>query len=182
MKECELRKAVFLDRDGVLNYSTIKNGKPHPPENAETLKITENAKDCMDRLRKAGFLLICITNQPDFARGTRTLENIQSMNDKVKNTLGLDDLFCCLHDNKDNCECRKPKPGLIFMAREKWGIDLERSWLIGDRKSDISAGIAAGVKTVFIDNHYNEDGPETCDFRCGLLEDAIGLIIKGEFH
>jgi D-glycero-D-manno-heptose 1,7-bisphosphate phosphatase len=171
-------KAVFFDRDGVLNFSEIKNRKPYPPKNADNLIIVENAKELLNELKNQKFLLICITNQPDFSRGTRTLQNIQQSNDKVSKTLNLDDLFCCLHDNKDNCSCRKPKPGMIFEAEKKWNIDLTKSFLIGDRKSDIEAGISANLKTIFIDYDYDEEKPNKYDFKCSNLQQAVSFILN----
>jgi D-glycero-D-manno-heptose 1,7-bisphosphate phosphatase len=129
-------------------------------------------------LKQKGFLLIAITNQPDFARGKRSLDNIIDMNKKVCLSLPLDDMFCCLHDDKDNCNCRKPKPGMILEAQEKWKVDLKKSFLIGDRKGDILAGKAAGVKTIFIDYNYNEAKPTDSDFVCKSLAEAVNFIEK----
>jgi D-glycero-D-manno-heptose 1,7-bisphosphate phosphatase len=173
-----LNRAVFFDRDGVLNRAVIKNNMPFPPYRLEDLQIDEYAQDAVKRIRERKFLLICITNQPDFSRGLNTLENINKINDKVKTILKLEDLFCCFHDNKDNCSCRKPKPGMFFEASKKWNIDLKQSFMIGDRKSDILAGAAAGVKSIFIDNNYAEPKPENCDFVCYSLKSAVDYILE----
>ncbi|SBW10896.1 putative D,D-heptose 1,7-bisphosphate phosphatase [uncultured delta proteobacterium] len=145
-------KAVFLDRDGVLNVAVIRNGKSFPPADAASLVLTPGAKEAIERMRRAGYLCICVTNQPDVARGSRTLENVAAMNEKVAAALALDDLFMCTHDNDDHCACRKPKPGMLLDAAAKWGINLRASIMIGDRASDMEAGFAAGCQTVFIPN------------------------------
>jgi D-glycero-D-manno-heptose 1,7-bisphosphate phosphatase len=174
----ENRTAVFFDRDGVLNHAVVKDGKPYPPKNAQEMVLVEKAKELLDKLRAKHFLLICVTNQPDFLRGLRTLENINEMNDKVLKAVELDDLFCCFHDNKDNCNCRQPKPGMLFEAAKKWNIDLEKSFMVGDRNVDIGAGKAAGAKTVFIDYDYVEEKPTTMDFRCKDLVEAVEYILE----
>lgn len=143
-------KAVFLDRDGVLNDAVYRDGVSYPPENTEAMRISDEAILAAALLKTAGYLRICVTNQPDIARGTRTPENVQAMNNKVATTLGLDDLFMCPHDNADACGCRKPAPGMLFAAMKKWGIDSARSWMVGDRWSDVAAGRAAGCRTILV--------------------------------
>ncbi|MDR1520298.1 MAG: HAD family hydrolase [Planctomycetota bacterium] len=171
------RPAVFLDRDGVLNLVALKAGKPHPPADAASLTPTPGAPALLARLKKMGFVLICVTNQPDFARGARTLANIEAMNRKVRESLPLDDLLTCLHDGPDNCACRKPKPGLLLEAAGKWGVDLSASWMVGDRASDVAAGRAAGCRTIFLAFGYAERPPEpAADFTCGDLAAAVDII------
>jgi D-glycero-D-manno-heptose 1,7-bisphosphate phosphatase len=173
------KKCVFFDRDGVLNAACVKNSKPYPPESFEKLTFVENAKSLTASLKNAGFLLISITNQPDFSRGLKSLTEINQINNEVKNRLQLDDIFCCLHDNKDNCNCRKPKPGMIYEAAQKWNIDLKRSFLIGDRKSDILAGSSVGLITIFIDYNYAEPKPDNANFVCANLQQAVDFILNG---
>lgn len=172
-----MNKAVFFDRDGVLNQAVIINGRPHPPEDAEHLVIQPGAAECVARVRKAGFLCICVTNQPDIARKTRTAENVDAMNDKIMHGLALDDLYCCPHDNADHCECRKPKPGMLISAAKKWNIDLSRSWMIGDRRGDVLAGQKAGCKTIFLDGGYEDITGVNPDFICAALVMAAQLIL-----
>lgn len=144
------RKAVFLDRDGVLNKAVYRDGVSYPPADADDMLIPDTSLEAVRLLQAADYLCICVTNQPDVARGKRTLENVQKMNERIRAVLPLDDLYVCLHDNADNCDCRKPKPGMLLKGAEKWGIDLASSWMVGDRPSDIAAGKAAGCKTVLI--------------------------------
>jgi D-glycero-D-manno-heptose 1,7-bisphosphate phosphatase len=171
-----MKRAVFLDRDGVLNNPQVIDGKPYPPKDAASMAIADGAKEALMQLKSLGFLLICATNQPDFARGKRTFENINLMNEKIMRALPLDDLFCCLHDNLDKCDCRKPRPGMLISASKKWGIDLSASFMIGDRDGDIAAGKAAGTKTIFIDCAYDEPINQEPDFICKNLKDAADFI------
>lgn len=173
------RHAVFLDRDGVLNQTVFRDGKPRPPMDAASLILTPGAASQMMDLRELGFILICVTNQPDIARGLTTFEAVEAINDRVRFELALDDLFMCPHDGKDQCGCRKPKPGMLLAAADKWGIDLPASWMIGDRAGDIAAGRAAGCGTVFIDLSHDEPRPDPpADYSCPSLSGAV-RIIKG---
>jgi D-glycero-D-manno-heptose 1,7-bisphosphate phosphatase len=173
------RQAVFLDRDGVLNLAVVDAGRPRPPANAAALVLTPGAASMMMELRELGFLLICVTNQPDIARGSRTLASVEAMNDRVRFELALDDLLMCPHDGPDGCPCRKPKPGLLLQAADRWGLVLPTSWMVGDRAGDVGAGQAAGCRTVFIDMGYQEPKPDPpADYACGSLLSAV-RIIKG---
>jgi D-glycero-D-manno-heptose 1,7-bisphosphate phosphatase len=177
------KRAVFLDRDGVLNYSVLIGGKPHPPPDSDSLIIVDDAPELLQKLKDKGFLLICATNQPDYKRGSRTLQNINDMNDKVRSALPLDDLLVCLHDNDDKCDCRKPKPGMLLEASKKYDIDLSLSYMVGDRAGDVLAGRNAGTKTIFLDFDYKEKKPDPpADFTCHSLKEAVEIILneKGE--
>ena len=148
------RAAVFLDRDGVLNNTVVRDGVSHPPADAESMIVTSRAADAVARLKAGGYLCICVTNQPDIARGTRTLDNVLAMNEKIRRLVPLDDLYYCPHDGKDACLCRKPKPGMLVAAAEKWGVSLPSSWMIGDRSTDVLAGKAAGCKTILVSSSF----------------------------
>ena len=175
-----MRRAVFLDRDGVVNRAVIHNGRPHPPRNVSELEILPQVPEALSRLRAAGFLLIVVTNQPDVARGTTTRESVEEINTKLAAHLPLDALLTCYHDDAEDCACRKPKPGLLFQARDRFSIDLSRSFMIGDRWRDIEAGIKAGCRTVFIDYHYDEPRPAAgcLDFCCASLDEAASWILS----
>jgi D-glycero-D-manno-heptose 1,7-bisphosphate phosphatase len=147
---------VFLDRDGILNRAVVHDGKPYPPSGLDELEILPGTISSLSRLSDLGFLLIGITNQPDVARGTQSREAVEALNDAILARLPVQEIFVCYHDGPDNCNCRKPKPGLILQASEKYDIDLSRSWMIGDRWKDIAAGQAAGLRTIFVDYHYSE--------------------------
>lgn len=147
---------VFLDRDGVINQAVIRNGKPHPPASVDELEIIPAAAHSLRALADAGYLLVGVTNQPDVARGAQTRETVGAIHARLLRELPLREIFTCYHDDNDGCECRKPKPGLIYQAAEKYGSDLSASWMVGDRWRDVLAGQAAGLKTVFIDYKYDE--------------------------
>jgi D-glycero-D-manno-heptose 1,7-bisphosphate phosphatase len=172
-------RAVFLDRDGVLNRAIVRDGKPYPPASLAELEIVEGAADGLARLKGLGFLLLVVTNQPDVARGTQSLDAIQAMHDCMRQTLPLDDFLICPHDDADRCQCRKPAPGLIIEAHQRYGVDLSRSFMVGDRWRDIDAGQAAGCRTVFIDQGYRERGPSVPpDARVGSLLEAVDWIVR----
>jgi len=167
------KPAVFLDRDGVINRSVVRNGKPYPPASLSELEIIPDAVVSLKKLAEVGYLLIGVTNQPDVARGTQSREVVEAINSHIKAELPIVDIFTCFHDGKNDCECRKPKPGLILQGAHEYKVDLSRSWMVGDRWKDISAGQAAGLRTVFVDYHYNEtyNGP-TAEF---IIEDISVL-------
>ncbi|MBC7809612.1 MAG: HAD family hydrolase, partial [Burkholderiales bacterium] len=142
--------AVFLDRDGVLNAITVRDGVPYPPDSAADFVLLSGVVEACSSLRKAGFMLIVVTNQPDVARGTQTRAEVEAINQRVTDALPIQAVMTCYHDSADNCDCRKPKPGLILQAAQQWNIDLAASFIVGDRWSDIAAGQAAGCRTVFI--------------------------------
>jgi D-glycero-D-manno-heptose 1,7-bisphosphate phosphatase len=172
------RRAVFLDRDGVLNHAVVRDGKPYPPPSAAEMKIVESAPADLARLKALGYLLLVVTNQPDVARGTQTMEEIDAMHREMRKTLPVDEFLVCAHDDKDGCDCRKPAPGLMLMARDRHGIDLPGSFLIGDRWRDADAGRAAGCRTVFLDFGYRERGPSVPpDARAGSLSEAVDWIV-----
>lgn len=175
-----MNKAVFFDRDGVLNQADVRNGKPYPPADANALCIALHARESLQLLKDLGYVLICVTNQPDVSRGTRTLDNVQSMNAKVMNALPLDDLYVCLHDTQDQCSCRKPKPGMLLEASQRWHIDLASSYMVGDRAGDILAGVSAGCASILIDCGYLEPQvpEEMVAFRCTNLQEACAYIAQ----
>lgn len=172
--------AVFLDRDGVLNQVILKQGKPYPPSSVAEMQLLPGVKEALDRLKKHGFLLMVVTNQPDVARGTTTRAVVEAINQYLVQNLPLDDVLVCYHDDQDYCECRKPKPGLLKQAAEKYQINLDKSFMIGDRWRDIQAGQAAGCRTIWIDNHYQEPAPKDPDFTTSSLLLAANWICNHE--
>lgn len=154
------RRAIFLDRDGVLNASIRDaKGRPLPPRSEAELSILPGVPEACAALRQAGFLLIGCTNQPDIARGTTPRAFIDWVNDRVIEAAGLDEMRVCPHDDVDACHCRKPLPGMLTDAAAAHGIDLATSWMVGDRFRDVEAGQAAGCHTLFIDYGYPERPP-----------------------
>ena len=172
--------AVFLDRDGIINRAVVREGQPYPPAGLKDVEIIPGAVSSIKRLAENGYIMIGITNQPDVARGTQSREIVEAINAMIQSRLPLREIFVCYHDNIDNCDCRKPKPGLILMAAEKHGVDLSRSWMVGDRWKDIAAGKAAGLKTIFVNYHYNEryEGP-LADFTVDDIAKVADIILQG---
>jgi D-glycero-D-manno-heptose 1,7-bisphosphate phosphatase len=173
--------AVFLDRDGIINRALVRNGKPYPPSLLQDFEILPGSFISLPRLAEFGYVLIGVTNQPDVARGTQSREMVESFNALIQSTLPVREIFACYHDNADHCDCRKPKPGLILQAADKYELDLSNSWMVGDRWKDIAAGQAVGLKTIFVDYHYAEAYESApADF---TVEDTVYLadvILKGK--
>ncbi len=151
-----MQRAVFLDRDGVLNRAMVRNGKPFPPARLADVEILPGVITALQRLVECNYVLIGITNQPDVTRGAQTRQVVESINALIQFSLPVREIFVCYHDSDTVCDCRKPKPGLILQAANKYGLDLSLSWMVGDRWKDIVAGRAAGLKTIFVDYHYTE--------------------------
>jgi D-glycero-D-manno-heptose 1,7-bisphosphate phosphatase len=150
---------VFLDRDGVLNRVTLREGKPYPPASVETLEVLPGAPAALARLRAGGFLLPVVTNQPDVARGTQRRDIVEAMNARLAAVLPLDGFYVCYDDGPD-CPRKKPNPGLLLEAAADLGVDMAASFMIGDRWRDVEAGRRAGCRTVFLDYGYRERRPE----------------------
>lgn len=172
-------KAVFLDRDGVLNQAVVKNGKPYPPANAAELVLAPDAKAALQELKARGFLLLVVTNQPDVAKGITSRQAVDAINHKLASELPVDDVFVCYHQDSDNCDCRKPKPGMILQGARKHNVDLAESFMVGDRWRDVEAGQNAGCRTVFIDGGYEERQPaRIADTRVNSLKEATNWILQ----
>ncbi|MEQ8667324.1 MAG: HAD family hydrolase [Rhodospirillales bacterium] len=171
--------AIFLDRDGVLNKSIVIDGMPTSPMTADAVELYADVPDACRRLKAAGFLLICVTNQPNIARGIQSADTVHAISIRLAVELGLDDMRVCPHDDGDGCHCRKPKPGLILDAARDHGIDLAASFMVGDRWRDIDAGRAAGCRTIWIDRGYAERGARA-DLVCQGLGDAAERICGAE--
>jgi len=174
-----MKRAVFLDRDGVLNEPLVRDGKPYPPSTLSELRITEGAAEALAELKRRGYLLIVVTNQPDVARGTVSRASVEEMHAAMALALPLDAFYTCWHDDADRCTCRKPLPGLLLAAAEDYSIDLARSVLVGDRWRDIDAGAAAGCATILIDRGYRERAPDhPPGARAASLRDAVRDILR----
>lgn len=151
------RPAVFLDRDGVLNAVVRRGEVIASPRSVEELVIEPDAAEVLDRLRAGGFDLFVVTNQPDVSRGLMTQATLDAIHAKVAAALPVTEIAACTHDNADACDCRKPKPGLILDLARRHGVDLSRSWMVGDQDRDIACGVAAGCRTVLMARPYNSN-------------------------
>ncbi|HYA86653.1 MAG TPA: HAD family hydrolase [Nitrospirota bacterium] len=173
-------RAVFLDRDGVLNRAVLREGKPCPPSSSSELEILPGVREALCRLRDAGFPLIVVTNQPDVARGSQSREAVEAINSEIMTRLPIDEVRVCYHDNVDRCQCRKPLPGLLLDAARAWRLDLASSYIVGDRWRDIEAGEGAGTITIFIDHHYQEPQPQRFHAKVASLAEAADWILQYE--
>jgi D-glycero-D-manno-heptose 1,7-bisphosphate phosphatase len=174
-----MTRAVFLDRDGVINRAIVRDGKPYPPQTIEALEVLAGVPDALSRLRNAGFRLIVVTNQPDVARGAQTRETVEAMHARLASELAVDEVITCYHDG-DSCDCRKPKPGSLLDAARRHGLDLDRSFMIGDRWRDIEAGQRAGCQCLFVDHGYLEQQPADPFVRVPSLAAAAEWILENQ--
>lgn len=173
-----MRRAIFLDRDGVINRAIVREGKPYPPHSLAELELAPGVDD-LSRLKDLGFLLVVVTNQPDVARGKQTQAAVEEIHGYIATRVPVDSFRICYHDDAENCSCRKPKPGLLTEAADEYGIDLSGSYMVGDRWRDVDAGAAAGCKTIWIDYGYRERGPTAPpDARVADVCEAVRWIEK----
>src|SRR2546425_1008767 len=173
-----MRRAAFLGRDGVLNRALVRDGQPYSPSGLHEVEIPSGVPEACQRLRRDGFLLVVVTNQPEVARGRLTRQVVEEINDFVRSRIPLDDVRACYHDDRDGCDCRKPKPGMLLAAARDLNISLNRSFVVGDRWRDIEAGRRAGCRTVLIDYGYAEPHPSGMDFTTHALPSAVDWILK----
>ena len=173
-----MRRAVFLDRDGVLNAPVIREGKPYPPDSLADLEILPGVGETLSNLRAAGYLNIVVTNQPDVATGKQRIEVVEAMHDRLLSELPLDGVKVCYHSDEQKCDCRKPKAGMLLQAAKDHDIDLPRSFLVGDRWRDIAAGQAVGCSCFFVDYGYDEKRPEKPYVPVKSLPEAVALILS----
>jgi len=173
-----LRRAVFVDRDGVINRAAVRNGRSYPPGSLAELEILPGVAEALIALRKAGFLVIVATNQPDVGSGKQRREVVEAMHARLRRELALDDIRVCYHVDADNCSCRKPLPGMLREAASDWGIALGESFMVGDRWRDMEAGRAAGCRTAFVDYGLDEGRPVAADMVVDSLAAASRWILS----
>jgi D-glycero-D-manno-heptose 1,7-bisphosphate phosphatase len=155
-----MNRAVFLDRDGVLNMPVVREGKPYPPQTLEEFLIYPEAAEACRLLRQRGFILVVVTNQPDVGRGTQSMEVVEAMHKLLRQTIPSIDWIevCTAPDDKaPDAYRRKPAPGMLLDAAKALDINISRSYLIGDRWRDIECGHAAGCMTIFVERKYQEE-------------------------
>jgi D-glycero-D-manno-heptose 1,7-bisphosphate phosphatase len=176
------RRAVFLDRDGVINRAVVRNGKPHPPSSVKDFELYDDVIDGCARLKTASFLLVVITNQPDVGRGTQSREAVEAMHLKLQSALpSLDRIEICYHGGErygQPCDCRKPRPGLILQAAAELNIDLKESYVIGDRWRDIDCARAAGCRVIFIERGYKEKLRQAPDVTVANFKEAVNAVLR----
>jgi D-glycero-D-manno-heptose 1,7-bisphosphate phosphatase len=173
------KPALFLDRDGVIIKSYTINGKPFPPRSLDKVLLLDDVVQSVNMVKNFGFEIVVITNQPDIATGKTTIEFLNQVHEIIKDDTGINKFYICPHTDKDYCNCRKPKPGLFIQAAKELDLDLSKSFMVGDRWSDITAGQQAGCKNFFIDRGYAEKKPESPYIRVFSLLQAINFILEG---
>ena len=171
------RRAVFLDRDGVLNHSNVIDGRPYAPRRLDDFRLVEDVHEACRRLVAAGFVLVVVTNQPDIGNRLVKPAVVREMNDRLARALPIAAVLCCPHRQTDRCDCRKPKPKLILQAAAEHHIDLARSYFVGDTANDIAAGKAAGCTTVFITPNSQTIQPKS-DYVAKNFLEASNLIVR----
>ena len=176
------RRAVFLDRDGVLNRAAVRDGKPYPPTSVDEIEILPDVPDALGQLKAAGFVLIVVSNQPDVARGTIRRECVEAINAYLAERLPIDRFIMCYHDDIDNCVCRKPHPGMLLAGAREFDVDFSSSFMVGDRWRDIEAGANVKCRTLFIDYGYDGKQPISSDFRVSSLPEAASIILSQVTH
>ena len=172
------KKAIFFDRDGVINKVVLKNSKPYPPHTLKELKLTKGIRELLNFSNKLDFLNIIVTNQPDPNRGRANKDSIKEINDYISDELAIDKIYVCWDEKDGLSNYRKPKPGMILRAIKDFNIDVKKSYLVGDRWKDINAGHAAGCKTIFIDYKYNESLDVKPNFTINSLEEIKSIIVN----
>ena len=170
-----MKPAAFLDRDGVIIRTLVRDGRPYPVASAEAAEILPGVPEALARLKLAGYAIVVVTNQPDVARGRERREVVEAIHARLSATLPIDEFRVCYHDDVDACLCRKPKPGLLTQPPL---YDLARSVMVGDRWRDIGAGRNAGVRaTLLVDYGYDELLPVEPDVRVRSLADAVSWML-----
>ena len=174
------RPAVFLDRDGTLNATLVRERKPYPPTTAQEFKLLPGVAEGCRQLRAAGYVLVVATNQPDVGRGTQTQATVEAMHAHLLNLIPeITRVEVCYDPGGVNppSEFRKPAPGMLLRAAAALDLDLGRSWIIGDRWRDVDCGARAGCRTIFIDCGYNEALRQKPDFTVRNFPGAVGIVL-----
>lgn len=189
-----MKKAIFLDRDGVIN-KLVFNPKTSEYESPHELKDLELIPDVLESIKKledSGYFLFVISNQPSFAKGKTTLENIKEIHKNLEKqikdyNINIKEYYYCYHhpqgiapNYSGECDCRKPKPFFINKAKDDYDIDLTNSWMVGDQDSDIECGVNAGVKTIMILNKHSikKRGHSSPNHSVNSLLEVVNLILK----
>lgn len=150
-----MNKAVFFDRDGVLNKLVEREGGLYSPRDVKRFDLFPDNSKVISSVKSKGYLSIVVSNQPDVSRGLLKNSDLDKMTNILFDSLQVDDVFYCLHDDPDEEGCRKPAPGLILKAQKKWDIELKKSLMIGDTEKDLKAAKNAGVRFLLLDRTYN---------------------------
>lgn len=175
-----LRRAVFVDRDGVINRCEVRRGRPYAPRRLEDFRLLPGARKAVAALKRARFLVVVVTNQPDIGNGLVEASIVEAMHARLRSRIPVDDIRMCPHRQDAGCTCRKPEAGMLRAAASHWNIDLKTSYMVGDRAGDIVAGKTVGCYTLLINRHYSEPLPNAPDRTVRSLAAAVRFIISRE--
>ena len=170
-------KAVFLDRDGVINRSIVRDGKPYSPRTLADFVLLPYVPDAIQNLSSAGFLVFVVTNQPDIGNGDISQSLVDAMHQQLMGSLPIHKIYICPHSQKAGCDCRKPKPGMLLTAKAEFDITMDQSFMVGDRYGDICAANAAGCNPIFVDYGYKETPDFQVSVRVSSLFEASQIIL-----
>ena len=169
------RRAVFLDRDGVINDTVWRRGARRAPQDIDEWVWIDQVHATLQALSARGYALFVCTNQPDVRRGWQTRERVDAFHELLMRELPLARVFACFHDDADDCACRKPKPGLLLQASAEFDIELSSSFMVGDRGSDIEAGRRAGCTTIHL-RHPHDAAVTGADHEIRSLTELLAII------
>lgn len=168
------KRAIFLDRDGVLNHLVHRDGFLVSPRSVADFRIYDDAADATRTARSLGFLVLVATNQPDVARGQLSAEELDRMHAQLRDAVTVDEIAVCPHDDAAHCDCRKPEPGMLLDIAGRWDVDLAASYMIGDSWRDMEAGRRAGCHTILVERDRTSEA--TSDARVRSLSEAVHYI------
>lgn len=160
----------------MINRAIVRDGKPYPPASMEEFEFVDSVKSVLRELRSRGFILFVFTNQPDIARGRQSLSTLNQFHELIQWYLPVEKIYVCPHDDAENCDCRKPRPGMLTAAAREYALNLKICFAVGDRWRDMDAGHAAGVRTIFLDYGYRESLRTTPDFQVTNLSEILKII------
>lgn len=173
-----MNKALFLDRDGILNKAIMRNGIASSPRSIAEFEVIQESEGLIRDAKNKGYVVIVVTNQPDVSRGSLSMQDLEAMHGMLGRRLPIDDLEVCTSSD-DSDQRRKPNPGMILDAARKHSIDLSGSLLLGDGEKDILAGKKAGVKTILLQAYYNKHIHGSADFNCNTMQEIVRVLSHG---
>ncbi|HUI28816.1 MAG TPA: HAD-IIIA family hydrolase [Candidatus Acidoferrales bacterium] len=172
-------KNIFFDRDGIVNETILRDGGAFSPLQLNEFKVKREFVDFFRSIEKKKLNLFIVSNQPDIARGKLSESTLRSMTAVLESMFTFKEILYCRHDDQDDCNCRKPKPGMIETLISKYCLKREECLIVGDSWKDVAAGKSAGIKTVFLVTSYNEKTVTDFDFEVESLEDMNTKQILG---
>ncbi|HEX8409953.1 MAG TPA: HAD-IIIA family hydrolase [Thermoanaerobaculia bacterium] len=179
-----MKRALFLDRDGILDELVFypSHGEWESPRRVEDVQMIDGVTEPLQRLSDAGWLLFIVTNQPSFAKGKTSLENLHAVHEHIVQSLGvpITRSYQCFHQASDQCGCRKPNPFFLHEAAREFDVDLWRSWMVGDQDSDLACGRAAGCKVALLEHpgSAHKRGRIEPDLRVRDLAELVSAILS----